>query len=186
MTCIVGLIDHGRVYLGGDSCASIGWQEKYQLNTTTPKVYRLGQMIIGSAGDFRALQLVAHCIDLPVQTEGQTDHAYMIAVLSTKIRDLLKGSGQTRTEDSKESTDTEFLVGYHGNLYRIGPDFSVIQRPEVFDAIGSGGPFALGALEALKDVDMKPKARIKAALSIAARFASGVDEHVVILKEGAA
>jgi ATP-dependent protease HslVU (ClpYQ) peptidase subunit len=103
-------------------------------------------------------------------------------VVAEAMRDLLKARGYAKIESNQERSETAFLVGYRGNLYRFGVDYSVVQHIEPFDAIGSGYAFALGALEALKGVDMKPKARIRAALRIATRYANGVDDNYVIMR----
>ena len=185
MTCIVGLVENGTVYLGGDSCVGYDWQGKRQYGDSISKVFKVDVLLFGSSGDRRAAQLVECGLVLPSQEKGQADLWYLVMVVSEQIRDLLKSHGQAKIESNQENSETAFLIGYHGGLYRMGIDYSIVQHIEPFDSIGSGYAFALGALEAIKDVDMKPKARIKTALRIAARYANGVDENFVIMKEGA-
>ena len=64
------------------------------------------------------------------------------------------------------------LVGARGRLFRMCGDFQIAEPYNGFDAIGSGGPYALGALHAT--AKHEPVARIRLALTTAETFTPNV------------
>jgi hypothetical protein len=50
MTCIVGLVDGGRVWLGGDSAGVSGWDLTVRADR---KVFRNGPYVMGFTTSFR-------------------------------------------------------------------------------------------------------------------------------------
>ncbi len=69
MTCIVGLVHEGVVYMGGDSAAT----SSAYLNQTilaTEKVFRNGEFLIGAAGSERASLLLRHSLSPPRNVPG--------------------------------------------------------------------------------------------------------------------
>jgi len=183
VTCIVGLKHNGRVYLGGDSCITYGWDEKRVL--AVPKVVRWNDFLLGSCGDHRMSQLVEYDLKIERQLAGQNDLHYLVTVFASGMRKLLKEQGYSEIENNKESASGQYLVGYRGELYRIGPDFSAVNHADTFDAIGVGAAYALGALATLENSDLSPKKKIKLALRAATRFSNGVDDRYTIISEKA-
>ena len=61
MTCIVGIVDNGYVYIGGERGAS---DDNAIISSTRPKVGVRNGWIYGFAGTFGIGQLI-ECIDLP-------------------------------------------------------------------------------------------------------------------------
>ncbi len=181
MTCIVGLKHKGRVYLGGDSRATRGWDEVHSL--ALPKVIRWGDFLIGSCGDYRKLQLVQYSLQPSNQRIEQSDLHYIVTGFAEEARKVFKEQGLSEIENNKESASGAFLVGYRGELYFVGADFAVGVERDSFDAIGSGASYALGALSVLEDVDLSPKKKIKLALQAATRFSNGVDGNYTIIAE---
>lgn len=177
MTCIIGLQHEGRVYIGGDTLATFGW-EAAQLSDG--KVFRSGDFIIGVAGDIRFLDLVRYAFDTPVDPNKIYDMRYMVRDFVPALRTLLKDSGAMGKNDEKDSAGSHMLVGVCGQLYHITSSFSVTTRTEGFNCIGSGDAYALGAMEALKG--LPPKERILRALEISAKFSIGVREPFTVLE----
>ena len=178
MTCVVGLVADDRVYIGVDSAAVSGWTRRA---TKLRKVFRRGPFLMGYTTSFRMGQLLEHQLDVPPQTEGQSDMAYMVGVFVESVRRLLKERGFARIEANNESGG-QFLVGYRGRLYSIESDFQVGEMSDGFDAIGSGADVALGAMMALEG--LKPAQRIRRALEVASHFNMGVSPpyHVTSLR----
>lgn len=169
MTCIVGLVERGTVYVGADSASVAGWTSRV---TRLPKVFRRGPFLIGYTTSFRMGQLLEHALAVPPQaaTEGD-DMRFMVNVFVENARQLLKERGVSKIESNAESGG-QFLVGYRGRLYSVQSDFQVNQMADGFDAVGSGAEYALGALAALKS--LRPVARLKKALAISSHFNMGV------------
>jgi ATP-dependent protease HslVU (ClpYQ) peptidase subunit len=180
MTCVVGLVSGDRVHIGVDSAAISGWTRRA---TNLKKVFRRGPFLIGYTTSFRMGQLLEHQLDVPPQTEDQSEMAFMVGVFVESTRRLLKERGFAKIEANSESGG-QFLVGYRGKLYSIESDFQVGEMSDGFDAIGSGAEVALGAMKALEG--LKPAPRIRRALEIASHFNMGVSPpyHVKSLRRG--
>lgn len=168
MTCVVGLVDKGTVYIGVDSAAVQGWTRR---KSKVAKVFRRGPFLIGYTTSFRMGQLLQHHLDVPPQEAAQDDVAYLVTHFIEKARALFKEKGFAKVESNTEKGG-QFLVGYKGRLYSVESDFQVGEHEDGYDAIGSGADFALGALAAL--TRLKPTERITRALEIAAHFNMGV------------
>jgi ATP-dependent protease HslVU (ClpYQ) peptidase subunit len=163
MTCIVGLVDKGTVYIGGDSASVAGWTSRV---TRLAKVFRRGPFLIGYTTSFRMGQLLQHSLVVPTQKEND-DMRFMVTTFVECVRQLLKEKGVAKIESNAESGG-QFLVGYKKRLYSVQSDFQVNEMADGFDAVGSGCEYALGALAATKG--MKPLLRVKRALAVSAHF----------------
>ncbi len=169
MTCIVGLVEKGTVYIGADSASVSGWTSRI---TRLPKVFRKGPYLIGYTTSFRMGQLLEHSLKVPLQPKTETDDMrFMVTVFVEHVRALLKERGVAKVEANAE-TGGQFLVGYRGRLYSVQSDFQVNEMADRFDAVGSGAEYALGALAALRG--QRPVTRLKRALAISAHFNMGV------------
>lgn len=168
MTCVVGLVQDGRVYIGVDSASVQGWVRR---TTNLRKVFRRGPFLIGYTTSFRMGQLLEHHLEVPKQEDDESEMAFMVTKFVERARALLKDKGFSKVESNAE-TGGQFLVGYRGRLYSVQNDFQVGEMTDGLDAIGSGSDFALGAMMAL--ADLPPKRRIKKSLQIAEHFNMGV------------
>ncbi len=167
MTCIAGIAQDGNVYIGGDSAGVSDW------DTTTlssPKVFHVGDFLIGYTSSFRMGQLLQYQLSVKEQ-DGECDRAYMITVFAEAVREVLKSYGYASIDNNTESGGA-FLVGYRGRLYGMGQNFAVLERADMFDAVGCGKFYALGALAV--NVSDSPKDRITEALTVSAHFCAAV------------
>lgn len=78
----------------------------------------------------------------------------------------------TKEEDNTFLLPVTLCIVYKNILYTLSRDCSVIQYND-FVSIGSGSDFALGALEATKNMNMEPEQRVKIALEVACKFDAG-------------
>jgi len=168
MTCVVGLVQKGRVYIGVDSSSVQGWTRRA---SNVSKVFRRGPFLVGYTTSFRMGQLLEHHLVVPKQLPRQGDMTYMVTEFIESARKLLKEKGFAKVEANNEKGG-QFLVGYRGHLYSIESDFQVGELADGYDSIGSGSEFALGAMAALQG--RPPTRRIRRALEIAAHFNMGV------------
>lgn len=177
MTCIVGMVDRGTVYIGGDSASVAGWTSRV---TRLPKVFRRGPFLIGYTTSFRMGQLLQHMLQVPLQKErdgaaaalGHANMRFMVTTFAESVRQLLKERGVAKIEANAESGG-QFLVGYRGHLYSVQQDFQVNEMADGFDAVGSGAEYALGAMAAMRGVSrasLPPAARLRRALGVSAHF----------------
>lgn len=168
MTCVVGLVNKGRLYMGVDSAAVSGWTRR---TSELSKVFRRGPFLIGYTTSFRMGQLLEHELAVPPQQAGVSDMSYMVSTFIESARKLFKERGFTQIESNKEKGG-QFLVGFKGTLYSVESDFQVGHMSDGYDAVGSGSDFALGAMAALER--LPPQRRVRRALEIAAHFSMGV------------
>jgi hypothetical protein len=174
MTCIIGLVDKGNVYIGGDSAGISGNDITIR---TDEKVFVNGEFLIGFTSSFRMGQLLRYKFAPKPQAEDQKDDmAYMVGSFIDDCRACFKTNSY-----GTDSKGGDFLVGYRGGLYHIGSDFQVGKSKLPFDAAGCGTDVALGSMFAAKSV--APAKRINLALEAASTFNTGVAGPFLVMKQ---
>lgn len=174
MTCIVGLVDKGDVYIGGDSAGVAGLSLSIRADE---KVFGNGPFIMGFTSSFRMGQLLRYKFSPPAQTVHQDDMEYMVTSFIDACRTCFSQNG---FGDKDATRGGSFLVGYKGTLYTIEGDYQVGKLHAPFDAVGCGSDLALGALYASEG--HPPEKRINLALGAASTFSAGVAPPFVILR----
>jgi ATP-dependent protease HslVU (ClpYQ) peptidase subunit len=170
MTCIIGIAEKGKVYIGGDSMSSNGPNREA---TALRKVFRTGQFLIGYTTSFRMGQILQYHLIVPPQPEDMSDERYMVVEFIEAVRTCLKVKGYAAVNNNQESGGT-FLVGYKSGLYGVYSDFQVNHCLSNVAACGAGEEYALGALTALDR--LTPKKRIRRALQIVSQLSNYVCE----------
>lgn len=168
MTAIVGLVDNGTVYMGGDSAGVAHYSMTVRKDE---KVFINGSYLFGFTTSFRMGQLLQYSFEPPAPTDDLDK--FMRTTFVDAIRDCLKTGGYASKNNEAESGG-EFLVGVSGRLFSVSSDYQVGEASIGFDAVGIGESPALGALFALRQSEMSPKQRVRVALEAAERFNAGV------------
>ena len=171
MTCIIGFVKDGQVFIGGDSAGVAGLD--YHIREDE-KVFKKKDMIFGFTSSFRMGQILRYCFDIPDHDPRKDDFDYLCTDFIDGLIRSFKEKGYAKTHNERVSGGV-FLVGYRGNLYQIESDFQVgkIHRP--FDACGCGESYALGAMEIIvKTGYEKPEDAIIEALTVAEAYSAGV------------
>lgn len=171
MTCIVGISDNGKVYIGGDRGASDG---SSIVSLSTPKVCIRDEWIFGYAGSMGIGQIM-QIINIPILSED--DDPFM--VLRMDVVDAFKSMMDIQGLSITEDNDTDILIGIRGRLFEFSPaDWSVAEVKET--AIGSGGNFALGSLYT-SNTNEDPIYRIGMALGAAITYSPTCQGSIDIL-----
>lgn len=171
MTCIVGLVDQGIVYVGGDSAGVSGLSLRIRADE---KVFTKGEFVMGFTSSFRMGQLLRFKLNIPYHKPEIDTYEYMVTEFVEAARKCFKDGGFSRTNEGEESGGT-FLVGYRGELFVISDDFQVGRTMESFDAVGCGHDIAKGSLFTSGRLsEIKPEKRIFEALEAAEMFSAGV------------
>lgn len=187
MTCIVGLVEGNKVYMGGDSAGVAGWNLCVRSDV---KVFKNGPMIFGFTTSFRMGQLLRYALDIPPRHVDVDVDKYMVTTFIDAVRNCLKNNGWASKNNEHEQGGT-FLVGYEGRLFRIEEDYQVGIPADGFDACGCGEAFAVGALFATKALSdhrntelATPEGRIMLALAAAEHRSAGVRApfHIEVLE----
>jgi ATP-dependent protease HslVU (ClpYQ) peptidase subunit len=175
MTCIVGLVEKGTVYLAGDSAGVAGLSITIRADE---KVFSNGPFIFGFTSSFRMGQLLRYKFSPPKQTVHQDDMTYMVTDFIDAVRSCFAHNG---FGDKDATSGGTFLVGYNGKLYTIQSDYQVGLTTDTFDAVGCGADLALGSLHSTST--KKPEERLKMALEAASHFNAGVAAPFIFLKQ---
>jgi len=163
MTCIIGLVHEGTVWIGGDSGSVSGWNVR---TTMLEKVFRVQDFLIGYTGSFRMGQILQYHLEVPPQ-EGVGDLRYLVTEFVPRVRACFKDHWFS-TIDDKDNQGGTFLLGYRGHLYTVFDDFQINEPGDKIGACGNGQEYALGAMMALRH--LPPEARIMRTLGIVAYF----------------
>jgi ATP-dependent protease HslVU (ClpYQ) peptidase subunit len=178
LTCIVGLVDEGKVYIGGDSAGVAGLSLTVRADE---KIFKNGEFVMGFTSSFRMGQLLRFKLDIPYHKPGLDTYEYMVTEFVEAVRKCLKEGGYARTENGEESGGT-FLVGYRGELFTIEEDYQVGRSAADYDAVGCGDNVAKGSLFSTGRLsDLSPYDRIRDALYAAEQFSAGVRRPFSIL-----
>lgn len=174
MTCVVGLVDKGTVWMGGDSSATSGWQ---MVVRSDPKVFRNGPYVMGFTTSYRMGQLLQWSLVVGPPPEGDV-FKFMATTFVDAIRGCLAKGGFAKKENGQEEGGL-FLVGIAGRLFRIDSDYQVGESAHGYDAVGCGAETALGALYGSRR--RSPEARVGMALSAAEYHSAGVRGPFTVL-----
>lgn len=175
MTCIVGLLDGDKIYMGADSA---GVANSYALAIRADeKVFIKDNFIMGFTTSFRMGQLLRYKLQISPRAESIDVFEYMVTSFVEAVRKCLKDGGFAEEKDKQETGGT-FLVGYAGRLFKITGEYQVEERLLSFTATGCGADIAFGVLFANKHLE--PKERILQALEAAEYFSAGVRRPFII------
>jgi hypothetical protein len=142
MTCIVGVVQDGRVWVGGDS-ASVGG---YEMSVSAvPKVWVKDGFAYGCTTSWRMNQLLRYSFHPPKPREEADLMGYMCTDFIDAVRNCFRVGGFLSKEKEAESGGT-FLVGYKGRLFRVDSDYQVGEAMCGYDACGCGESHARGSL----------------------------------------
>jgi hypothetical protein len=176
VTCIVGIADGERVWIGADSAGVAGWSVTIRADT---KVFTNGPMVFGFTTSFRMGQLLRHALAVPKHFEGDVDR-WLCTDFINAVRGCLKDGGFATTKDGAERGG-HFLIGYRGRLYSVDSDFQVGEPVDQYAAAGCGDDLALGSLHSTTG---QPDDRIRRALLAAEYFSGGVSGPFHIVEGG--
>lgn len=175
MTCIVGLVHGGRVYMGADSAGVAGLDLQIRSDA---KVFRKDWFLLGFTSSFRMGQLLRYSLSVPSRRVDQDVEHYMCTDFVNAARGCLKDGGFASNDNGTEAGGT-FLVGYAGRVFAVHGDYQVAEATTGYDACGCGAPFARGALFA--NGHLKPEDRVHQALEAAAFNSAGVRGPFTVL-----
>jgi ATP-dependent protease HslVU (ClpYQ) peptidase subunit len=159
MSCVLGLLNNGKLYMGSDGVATTDDGEKRPILCN--KIFRNKEYLIGFTGSVRHGQLLG-----PRYFNAPSN----IYDFPEAIRGKFVDSGAILSTDTGQQVhSSNFLVGYKGRLFEILIDFQLNEIMGNFTAIGSGAPYAMGSLFASKKWK-SPEKRIVNALDAASEY----------------
>ena len=177
MTCIVGIVEKGKVYIGGDS-AGVRQDLQVQLRKD-PKVFKIDEFIFGFTSSFRMGQLLMKSLKPPKITakDNKDLYKYMTTKFVDEVRKIFKAGGYMEVKAGVE-VGGSFLVGLRGHLFIVHSDFQVAELRDSFAALGCGESYALGAMYMILQFPLGQKTppikKLEMALETAEKFSGGV------------
>lgn len=178
MTCIVGVVQEGRTWIGADSAGSNG---RTTVVRADKKLFRNGPYLIGFTTSFRMGQILQYDFQ-PPSPRGKDLFAFMVKEFVPTVRSAMKNGGCLRTTTEGVDGSGIFMVGIGARLFKVESDFQVAESSFAYNACGSAENIALGSLHSSKG---SPRSRIKMALEAASRHSPDVSPPFVIKSVGA-
>jgi ATP-dependent protease HslVU (ClpYQ) peptidase subunit len=156
MTCVIAMLDLGRVWFGSDARVTDEDGAAF-CELDTPKFVRSGRATIGWAGNIAHSQVVLGFL---------SRHAPTRKLLADPLyQDRLRQHVRDRIPDACGAVH---LIAVDGALHILDGALGVARMGRRYAAIGNGAPLALGAMHALNAFStMPPSDRIRAALRAA-------------------
>jgi ATP-dependent protease HslVU (ClpYQ) peptidase subunit len=185
MTCIVALVEKGDMWMGADSAITGG--SNLRINKA-PKIHsrkhKGTEYLIGGSGYSRINQILHYELELPENPAPKEEKALFVFIVKEfvpLIKKALSAHGNLMVKDNIEQIDEgRILMIVNGHIFSIDSRFHVVESDQNFEAIGSGGAEAYGALYATKG--MEPKARLQLALKAAESATSDVRGPFTFIK----
>ena len=170
MTCIVGIAEKGKVYIGGDSAGVAGLQTVVRSDS---KVFHRQGVSFGFTTSFRMGQLLRYKLKVPNHPKTKDDVEYLTTDFIDSVIKCFE-TNKFANKDGEQISGGSFIIGYRGNIYEVGSDFQLAVPSEGYSSVGCGDQIALGSLFSTKNFKMKPKDRIILALEAATAYSGGV------------
>jgi len=163
LTCIVGVIEDGEVWLGADGRSTAGDSVTSCINR---KMARVGPLLIGVSGMPRVQQIIAHDFKCPEYSGGDV-MAYLCREVVPAIRERLTARDAIfeDKDDGCQNFGSHFLIACQGQLFMMDGNSAVYESQRSIECIGSGADVAFGYL--LGNTRDEPEQRIKGALRAA-------------------
>ena len=166
MTTIVGVEYKDKAVLVADSRVTDDDGRVYSHPKMVKITERNGFLIAGS-GEVSPCDIANHIWAPPKPTvkDKQDIYHFMITKVMPDLRKCLEDNGYDFNEPhdkSKDGVRFQFLIACCGEIFDIDQDLAVMKRGDGFYGVGSGAPYALGALHhgasALEAVEIAAKA----------------------------
>ena len=137
------------------------------------KIAEIGSFLIAGAGEVSPCDIAQHLWNPPKLSAKDKEDIYhfMIAKAMPSLRKCLEENGYNFNEDHDKSKDGlrfQFLIACGGELFDVDQDLAVMRSADGVYGIGSGAPYALGAIHA----GAKPMKAMEIAAKLTA-FTSG-------------
>ena len=182
MTCIVGLVQEGKAYVGGDAAGSSSSGQVTM--RTDPKVILRDDYLFGFTSSFRMGDILEFRVPVPKERPaGVSLRKHLVTNwVDDHLRRVFEKLGYLYKDKNVESGGT-FVVAHKGELCVIYDDFQVGTPIEGYASVGSGCSYALGALHALRNIkDVSGLQRVTYALEAASYHNAYVRPPFTILE----
>lgn len=159
MTTIVAVQGDNFAVVCSDSRIATVDEDGYVSQITTlregnGKVASNGKYLLGAAGDMRAINLLHHVYQpptVPPATTGKKLDQFFTSKVIPSVRECFEQHGYALPDTNEKKHiaehDSTVLVVLGGVIYVIDGDYSWTSDAQNYYALGTGAPYALGALQ---------------------------------------
>lgn len=141
MTVLAAICRDGRAWIASDSraCAGTGYRDDAQ------KLYRLGGAVVGVSGSLYIRRPISQAESAPLNATAEQIEEWCWG-LADGLRAWAKERGHGEQGGMSHYQDMALLIASPVGIWRIDGDGCVIQVVRDWEAIGTGGVEARGAL----------------------------------------
>lgn len=184
MTTIAAVQGNGWAVIGYDSQVSQvePGGRTYTLPKSSGKVVTNGEYLLGTAGDLRALNLVAYSFKPPAVPEKVNISKFMTSVFVPQLRACF----EEHAVGKEGISNAQIIVAVRGKVFEIGEQYDWCQDIDGIYAIGTGAPYALGSLKTslTKNATLdEAKKSMKTALEVSASLDWGTGLPVTVVSQ---
>ncbi|CAB4167024.1 hypothetical protein UFOVP964_123 [uncultured Caudovirales phage] len=164
MTTIIGVQYADKCVLAADNQVTGETGRRFN-HPDMKKISQRGEFLIAGSGEVQPCDVIQHLwVPLKLTPKDKADiYHFMITKVMASLRKCLTDNGYDFSEGKGEGKSDEsrfnFLIAVGGELFDIADDLSVCRSGNGIYGVGSGSPYAIGALHA--------KAGLKRAVEIA-------------------
>lgn len=134
----------------GSDCISLHRNVDVKI-CSRPKVFRLGEMLIGGSGSTRAGQIVERSITAGEIPADIDPYLWLVDTFVPVLRAAMKDKGGEVAKDGTLEMDMRLLIGLRGLLFEIDIGYGVLHHRSCYATIGCADKEAEAAmLTALK------------------------------------
>jgi hypothetical protein len=155
MTTIIGIEDEFGARLAADSLTTDERMGMRYYHYSIPKITEVKDYLIAGSGLAFVCDVAQNRWVPPNPTVAQKKsphqlYKFMINKVMPSLRKTLISSGYERTPIDHRNGEADFtlLIAIAGQIFEIDDDYGVLKTESGIYGIGSGSPFALGALYA--------------------------------------
>lgn len=181
MSVVVGMVSGGKVYMAADTRALVDYEKFSVHKLCTATHSQWGRWGMGSVGHLRNFE-IADELDLPTLSWLARRGATPQKIVRSYLDSVRSEIGTRGITEGDGATGNNFLLALSGRLFRV---LEFYMQEVQIAAIGSGGPYAEGALYALLKYNpaMPPEEMVRFAVETAANYtvAVGGDIDVVAI-----
>ena len=162
MTTIIGIEYDDKSVIVADSRVT-GDDGRIYSHPVMRKITKRGSLIIAGAGEVAPCDIAQNIWNPPAFTakDKKDAYRYLVTKAMPSLRKCLTDNGYNFEEDKKDGTRFQFLIVVGGEIFDIDEELTVMKSDDNLYSIGSGGPYALGALyagaEPLKAMEIAAK-----------------------------
>lgn len=172
MTIIAACRDvNGSIWMGCDLISLHRGNNVKRGNES--KIFRLGEMLVGSSGTIHCGQIVEHLIDVPAIPRDANLISWLVKEFVVPLRSAMKAyGGECKNRSGDDEMDGRLLVGLRGNVFEVDCGYGVYTHAPLFAAIGCADQEAISAMFTAQNLkpDLPARDVVRYGLEAAAEF----------------